>query len=311
MIKLFSGTANSSLSQEVSVILKLPLSKAEVIRFANSEVRVRIEENVKAATCVVIQPTANPTDQNLMELFFFCDALRRQEAKYVVGYIPYFGYARQDIQHRVGECVSANVVIRFLESIGFNKIYTIDLHDEATEGVFSIPYKNLTALPSLADSVRKYLGKNVSPAAVAVVSPDQGGVERARNFGKFLFGNEDFPLTVIEKKRDLAHIHKSKTLDLYGDVRGKTAILVDDMVISGSTLVPATDLCFKRGANHVLATIVHHDFSDSAHQIIENTKIEKFFTTNTIALKPSQKFTKLVEISAAPIIAEELKNFLK
>ena len=139
MIKLFSGTANPRLSQEVAKLLNLTLAKAEVTRFHNSEVRVRIQDEVRNHTSVIIQPTANPTDTNLMELFFFCDALRRQEAKKVIGVIPYFGYARQDVQYRPGECVSANVIIRFIESIGFDKIYTVDLHDEATEGVFSIP----------------------------------------------------------------------------------------------------------------------------------------------------------------------------
>jgi len=306
MIKLFSGTANFKLSQEVAKLLRIPISKSEVVRFANSEVRVRIEENVKNQTCFIIQPTSNPTDSSLMELFLFCDALRRQEAKKVIGIIPYFGYARQDIQHREGECVSANVVIRFLESIGFAKIYTIDLHDEATQGVFSIPFKNLSSIPLLAKKINDYLGGHISPKNVAIVSPDQGGIERARSFGECFFGHANFPLTVIEKKRCLEHIHQSKSLDLYGDVCRKTAILVDDMVISGSTLVPATQLCLDGGAKNVLAAIAHHDFSPDAPDIIEHTKLEKFFTTNTILLSEKQKFPKLVEISVASLIAKEL-----
>ncbi len=308
MLKLFSGTGNPKLSQEVADLLKLPIAHSEVVRFGNSEVRVRIEEDVKRDVCVVIQPTANPTDTNLMELFFFCDALKRQEAKKVIGFIPYFGYARQDKQHRDGEDVSANVIIRFLESIGFGKIYTIDLHDEATGGVFSIPFKNLTTFPLLASEIKKYLGKKSTPDDVAIVSPDQGGIERARNFGEYFFGHPNFQLTVIEKKRSLEHIHQSQTLNLYGDVRKKTAILVDDMVISGSTLAPATEVCLSRGAKNVLAAIAHHDFSTKAHEIIQNTKIEKFFTTNTITLKPNQKIPKLIEVSVASLIASEFKG---
>ncbi len=311
MIKLFSGSAHPQLSKEVAKLLRIPISKSEIVRFNNSEVKVTVQENVRDTTCVIIQPTSNPTDTNLMELLLYCDALRRQEAKYVVGYVPYFGYARQDIQHRPGECVSANVVIRFLESIGFSKIYTIDLHDEATQGVFSIPYKNLTALPLLAKKVKEYLINNrFKDNQVAIVSPDQGGIERARGFGESLFGTYNFSLAVIEKKRDLNHIHKSKTIDLYGNVKNKIAILVDDMVISGSTLVPATELCLNNGAKKVLAAIVHHDFSLTAHKLIKQTPIEKFFTTNTIALKPEQKISKLEEISVASIIAQEIKNFL-
>lgn len=314
MVKLFSGSAHPKLTQEIAKLINLPISQAEVIRFRNSEVKVTIKENVKQATCVVIQPTSNPTDTNLMELFFFCDALKRQEAKYVVGFIPYFGYARQDIQHRPGECVSANVVIRFLESIGFDKIYTIDLHDEATEGVFSIPFKNLTALPLLADSVKNYListdSKRLQPTSAVVVSPDQGGVERARKFGESFFGHFNFSLAVVEKKRNLEKIHASAALALYGNVEGKTAILVDDIVTSGGTLINAANLCLAKGATEVLAAVVHHDFASEAPLKIQNSPIKKFFTTNTIPAKLDQKFPKLEEISIAPLIAKELKNFL-
>lgn len=312
MFKLFSGTSNLPLSEKVAKKLGISLSKAEVIRFANSEVRVRIEDDVKNHTCAVIQPTSNPTDVSLMELFLFCDALRREEAKKVIGFIPYFGYARQDIQHRPGECVSANVVIHFLESIGFLKIYTIDLHDEATAGVFSIPFKNLSALSILAQTVKKNLGSGYEkPDKIAIVSPDQGGIERARAFGEHFFGHSDFPLAVIEKKRNLEKIHKSKALDLYGDVKDTIAILVDDMVISGSTLVPAIDLCLDNGAKKVMAAIVHHDFSQEAHKIIQNTKLDRFYTTDTLLLKKKQKFPKLEEVSIASLIADELKTFVK
>jgi ribose-phosphate pyrophosphokinase len=311
MFKLFSGTANPKLSQEVAGLLKIPLAEAEVVRFANSEVRVRIIDKVKNQTCIVIQPTSNPTDANLMELFLFCDSLRRLEAQKVIGIIPYFGYARQDIQHRMGECVSANVVIRFIESIGFYKIYTVDLHDEATEGVFSIPFRNISVLRLLADRMKKYVGANFnSPEHITIVSPDQGGIERARKFGEYFFNTSDFPMAVIEKKRDLVNIHQSHPLDLYGNVKGKTAILVDDMVISGSTLIPAIKLCLDHGARNVLAAIAHHDFSEKAPKIIQESPLEKFFTTNTICLKKEYIFPKLEEISIAPLIAEELKSFI-
>lgn len=309
-MKLFSGTANPTLSQEVARSLKIPLSKSEVVRFENSEVRVRIEEDVKNEICAVIQSTANPTDTNLLELFLFCDALHRQEARKVIGIIPYFGYARQDIQHREGECVSANVVIRFLESIGFHKIYTFDIHDEATQGVFSIPFKNLTSCQLIADEIKKYIGNKTNKNNIAIVSPDQGGVERARKFGECLFGDDRFSASVIEKKRDQDHIHKSEALDLYGDVEGKIAIIIDDIVTSGGTLVHAAQLCQKRGATRTLAAIVHHDLSIKAPPKLQESVIEKLFTTNTIALKPAYSFEKLHEISIAPIIAAELKSFL-
>ena len=311
MIKLFSGTSNLELAKRVSKILQLPLSKAEITRFANSEVRVRIEEDVKDKTCVVIQSTSNPTDTNLMELFLFCDALRRSEAKKVIAVIPYFGYARQNIQHRVGECVSVNVIIRFLESIGFSKVYTIDLHDEATEGVFSIPFKNLTALPILAKRVKNYLEKKgikPLPENIAIVSPDQGGIERARKFGKAFFETSNFPLAVVEKQRNLAKIHLSKAIGLYGDVKNKIAILVDDILTSGRTLINAAELCLSAGAKATLAAIVHHDFSKDAPEKLIHGPLEKIFTTDTIKLLENQTFEKLEEISIASLIADQIQN---
>ncbi len=313
MFKLFSGTANPELGREVAKLLNLPLAKAEVTRFGNSEVKVTIQEEVKTQTCVVIQSTANPTDTHLMELLFFCDALRRQEAKYVIGYLPYFGYAKQNLQHRPGECVSINVVIRMLQSIGFYKIYTIDIHDEATGGVFSIPFKNLTAFPLLASHLQKYFQKqriNIKKEVV-LVAPDQGAVEKVRNFGSCFYGTKNFSQVLIEKQRDLKVVHQAKPISLYGKVRGKIALIVDDMVVSGSTLIPATHLLIKHGAIKVYAAIVHHDFTREAPDKIQASPIERIFTTNTILLRQEQKFSKLEEVSVAPVIANELKIFLK
>lgn len=301
-MKIFSGSANPALGKEVSSLSSLKISPAEIVRFANSEVRVKIQTDVTDETCAVIQPTANPTDTNLMELFLFCDALRREGAKKIIGIIPYFGYARQDIQHQKGESVSATMVVHFLESVGFYKIYTIDLHDEATGGVFAIPFQNLSAMGLLAQKVARYL-KTVRKEKIAVVSPDQGGIKRAREFGHYLFGDDNFDLTVIEKKRNLDKIHQSKAIQIYGKVANKTVILVDDIVTSANTLINAADQCLKEGAYQVLAAVTHHDFAPNAPQKITQSPIKKFFTTNTIKLKDNQKIAKLVEISVAPLIA--------
>lgn len=309
-LKIFSGTSNPALSEEVANQMSTSLAKAEVVRFGNSEVRVRVEEDVKHDTCVVIQSTANPTDTNLMELYLMCDALRREEARRVIGIVPYFGYARQNIQHRGGECVSVNVVIRFMEAIGFQKIYTFTLHDEATEGVFNIPFRNLSAFPLMAQEVKKYIetkGITVTPQTVSVISPDQGGIERARHFGLDLFGDVPFQIAVTEKKRDLQHIHQSKALDLYGDVTGKMAVIIDDVATSGSTLMNAAEAALEKGATGALAAIVHHDFSSGTPEKLQQSKLEKFFTTNTIALKEEQRFEKLQEVSVASLIVQELK----
>lgn len=307
-MKIFSGTANPKLSEEVAALLNLPISKSEIVRFGNSEVRVRIEENVKDEVCVVIQPTSNPTDAHLMELFFFADALKRSDAKKVIAVIPYFGYARQNIQHRMGECVSANVVIHFLENIGFHEIITFDLHDEATEGIFTVPFSNLTSFSVLAKSIAGYLGKeNINAKDIMVVSPDQGGVERARKFGEHLFGRDDFPITVIEKNRDQNAIHQSTAVAIYGDVENKIVILLDDILTSGGTMFNAADLCIEKGAKRVIGAIVHHDFAPDAAKNIEKSVLEKLFTTNTIELKKEQMNSKIIESSIADLIASLLR----
>jgi ribose-phosphate pyrophosphokinase len=309
MFKLFSGTANQKLSEEVAKLLKLPLSKAEVVRFGNSEVRVTIQEKVKNNYCVVLQPSSNPTDTNLMELFFFCDSLKRQEAKKIIGVIPYFGYAKQNIQHRPGECVSANVVIRFLEAIGFNKIYTFDIHAEATGGVFFIPFKNLSAFPLLAKKLSDYFDRiKTNKKEIVFVSPDQGAVEKVRTFGRYFYETDNFSQAVIEKQRNLNIKHQTKPLGLYGNIKNKIAVIVDDMVVSGSTLLPAIDLCLRMGTKEVYAAVVHHDFTKEAPKKLQTSRLIKFFSTNTIALSEEQKFPKLKEFSVAPIIANELKN---
>jgi len=321
--KLFSGTAHPQLAKQISDSLHVPLAKAEVVRFGNSEVKVTIQEDVKNQACFVIQATSNPTDTNLMELLFFCDALKREEAKKIIAIIPYFGYAKQNIQHRKGECVSVNVVIRFLESIGFNKVYAIDIHDEATGGVFDIPFRNLSAFPLLAEEIKRYfINKKIidviSPDKIALVSPDQGAVEKVRKFGNIFFNKINlvganrgspilFPIIVIEKKRDQNIAHKASPLGIYGDVKGKIVLIVDDMVVSGSTMIPAIDLCLNRGAKAVYTCAVHHDFTSSAPEKLQNSKLEKFFTTNTIALKKEQIFPKLIEFSISSLISGELK----
>lgn len=303
--EIFSGSHHLELTKSVVNSLNFNMAQAEIIRFENSEVRVRILEDVRDKTCVVIQPTSNPTDTNLIELLQFSDALRRGEAKKIVGVIPYFGYARQNKQHRTGEAVSAHIVVKTLESVGFDEIMAFDIHDEGTEGVFSVPFRNLTALPLLAKKIRDDVDH---VDQIAVVSPDQGGVERARTFANAFYEKSDQEIVIIEKKRDLEKIHKSEALEIFGDVEGKIAIIVDDIVTSGGTLIHAVDLCIEKGAKAVYAAIVHHDLSKKAPKKLQESKIAKFYTTNTIPLQEDQKFGKMIEISVAPLIANELKS---
>ncbi len=303
-MKIFTGTANPSLAEKVAKEIQTPLSESEIIRFANSEVRVTVQEKVRDETCVIIQPTSNPTDTHLLELFFFADALKREGAKEVIGVVAYFGYARQNIQHREGEAVSANVIINFLETVGFTKIILFDIHDEATLGIFKVPVTHLSALPLLAAKIRKDLGS----ADAVIVSPDQAGVERTRVFGDAFFGQQPFDIVIVEKKRNLDVPHESEAISLHGDVKDRTVILVDDIVTSGKTLINAADLCLKKGAKKILAAVTHHDFSNEAPKLIQDSQIEKLYTTDTILLKENQKIPKLQEITVSSIIYEEIKN---
>src|SRR3989344_727201 len=311
MIKIFSGTSNPKLAHEVAQAMGLGLAQSEVTKFDNSEVRVRIEEDVKHDTCVIIQSTSNPTNRNLMELFLMADALRREEARRVIAMIPYFGYARQDIQHRSGECVSASVIIKFIEAIGIHKVFTYNLHDEATEGVFTIPFKNLSAFPLLAEKIHAYFDekdREVTPEHIAIVSPDQGGIERARKFGTVLFGHDNFDLVVTEKKRNLDKAHVSKALSLYGDVKDKVAVIIDDVSTSGSTLINSAEFVMEQGAKSTIAAIVHRDFANATAAKIQNSAIEAFFTTDSIALRKECEFEKMQELSVAGDIARVLKE---
>lgn len=310
-MKLFSTTASADLATEVSQKLSIPIAQSEVIRFENSEVRVRITENVVGETCVVLGSSSKPTDEHLMELFFFADALKRSEAAKVIGITPYFGYARQNIQHRPGESVSANVVIRFLEHIGYDEIALFEMHDEATAGVFTIPFNALSAYSLLAPAVKAHLESNGAIHQVEeciVVSPDQGGVERARHFGEFLYEDTTFDIGVVEKKRDQNVAHESKALDLYGDVKDKVVILVDDIVTSGGTLINAATMCKEKGAKQVVAAITHFDIGHNRAKALQESSIDAFFTTNSIVIAPENTFEKLHVISIAPHIADFIKT---
>jgi len=298
MMKLFSGTANKKLAEEIAKEMHVKLAKAEVIRFGNSEIKVFIQETVKDKECFIVQPTSNPTDTHLMELFFFADALKRGEAKKIVGIIPYFGYARQNREHRPGEAVSVNVVIKFLETVGFNEIYTVDLHDEGTEGIFSIPFKNISVLPYLVKKIKKDYAND----KIVIASPDQGGVERAR-----LVASPESDIVVIEKKRDLDAIHQAKAINLFGNVDGKTVVLVDDIITSGRTIVSAAELCLKHGAKKTIAAITHHDFTQEAPHFLQSSCLEKIYSTNSIELHPEQKIPKLKEFSIARLIVENIQ----
>lgn len=307
-MKLFAGTASQKLAKEIVSSLNIPLAQAEVVRFDNSEVKVTIQEDVKDHDCIVLQSTSKPTDTHLMELLFFADALKRQEARRVHALIPYFGYARQNAQHRPGECVSMGVVIKMLESAGVDEITVCTLHEEASSGMFAVPFKNLQCLLVLTKQVNEYIQQKYPDSAIAIVTPDQEGVERAREFGNALLPHTPFEVAVVEKKRNLDVKHESADINLYGDVTGRVCVIVDDIITSGGTIVHAADLCRQKGARAVITVVTHADFGPKAPEYLEQSSVEKYFVTNSIELTAHEHFPKLEVVSIAPLLASLFAN---
>jgi ribose-phosphate pyrophosphokinase len=311
MYKLFTGTSNSILAKELAVLLKTDLSDLEITRFDNSELRIRVLDYVKGTHALVLQSCSNPTDQNYMELFFIADALKRQGVKNITAIIPYFGYARQDKQHRPGEDVSVEVMIKFIETSYINKVVLINIHEENTLAKFNIPVVHLSAIELLAKKIRsEIVNKNTSLKDFIIVTPDEAGKKRAQQFSDIFFQIKNSEIGIIKKYRDLNKIHISQAVKLIGNIKNKSVIIVDDIVTSSNTLINAADLILKNGANKVFAAVVHHDFSPDAHIKIQNSTIEKFFTTNTIQLKENQKTDKIKEFSVSEIISSVITSSL-
>jgi len=296
---VFSGRSCPKLAQAVIKHNRLSAGRLESLTFANSEIKVRLLSKVKGVEAIVIQSITAPANDNLIELLFIVDALVRENAKSVTLLIPYFGYSRQNLQHLAGECVSLNVVVRILEALGAGKIITVDIHDEASSGIFNIPFTNLSALPILAKQIRADLKINKhNETNYVVASPDQGGVERARTFAEHFYCRRDYPeIAVIEKKRDLTKIHQSKALGIFGEVKKKQVILVDDVITSGGTIINAANLCLRSGAISVRAAVVHPDFGKGVPQKIQNSACKSFYITNTIEVRqPNLKLFPKIKI---------------
>jgi ribose-phosphate pyrophosphokinase len=303
---VFSGRSCPKLAQAVIKHNRLRPGELESLTFANSEIKVRLLSKVKGNEVIIVQSITNPANDNLIELLFILDALVRENAKSVTLLIPYFGYSRQNLQHLPGECVSLNVVVRILEALGAGKIITVDIHDEASSGIFNIPFTNLSALPILAKQIRADLKINKdNESKFIIASPDQGGVERARTFAEHFYSRRDYPeIAVVEKKRDLTKIHQSKAVAIFGEVKKKQVILVDDVATSGRTIINAANLCLQAGAISVRAAVVHPDFGKGVPQKIQDSSFKSFYITNTIeAIQPNLKlFPKIKAVDIAKLL---------
>src|SRR3989339_1917208 len=298
---IFSGNSNPELTAQITSELKIPLGKAEIIRFADSECRVRIEEDVEGKNIFVIQSLSNPVDEHLMEFLLMGDAVKRGEPKKMVAVLPYHGYARQDRIHRPGECLSAQVVAKMIESVGFDKLITVELHNESIVGFFKIPVVHVSGLEVFRKRVTDL------KEDVVIITPDAGALKRSQKFAESL----DLPLALIEKKRDLDRAHKILSMRVVGEVKGKTAIIVDDVIVTGGTLINAAFLLKEKGAKKVIAAATHADFVGGADKILQDSPLDAVWVTDTIYIPPAKNFPKLKISSIASDLSAAVGKMIK
>lgn len=296
-MKLVAGNANRDLAKAVSDYLEIPLTDCTVKRFADEEVFVEIHENVRGEDVYVIQPTSYPVNDNLMELLVVVDALRRSSARRITAVMPYFGYARQDRKSAPRTPISAKLVSNLITTSGVNRVLTLDLHAGQIQGFFDIPTDNLTAAPVMVRDIRE----NYDLENVMIVSPDVGGVLRARNMA----GRIGASLAIVDKRRPRPGV--SEVMNIIGDVSGKSCIIVDDLVDSGGTLVNAAEALLAEGAKEVSAYITHGVLSNGAADRIAKSKLKELVVTDSIEETDKVKKAKNIRlISIANLIGEAI-----
>jgi ribose-phosphate pyrophosphokinase len=302
-IKLLNGNSNQPLAEAIAAYLGEPLTRCHVRRFADLEVFVEILENVRGRDAFIIQSTSFPTNDNLMELLIMSDALRRASAQRITAVIPYFGYARQDRKSGSRTPISAKLVANLITRAGADRGLTVDLHAGQIQGFFDIPTDNLFSAPSMVRDVKE---RNGGGKNVMVVSPDVGGVVRARAMAKRL----DAPLAIVDKRRERAG--ESEVMNIIGDVTGRDCILIDDIVDSGGTLCNAADALIAKGANSVSAYITHGVLSGGAVARISASKMKELVLTDTIAPTEAVRIARNIRImSIAPLIGEAIARIVK
>ena len=298
---IFTGTANPNLASEVSEILEMKISHADIGQFSDGEIKVQIEDNVRGHDTFIIQPTCAPTNKNVMEIMLIADALKRSSASKVTAIVPYYGYARQDRRVRSARVpISAKVVADMFASVGIDRVLTIDLHSETIQGFFDMPADNVYATKLMVDDIKD----NNERKEVIVVSPDVGGVVRSRALAKLL---DDTDLAIIDKRRAVAN--QSEVMNIIGDIDGKVCIVPDDIIDTAGTLCNAADALKDKGAKAVKAYITHPVLSGPAIERLNNSSIDELVVTNSIPLdKEAQKCSKIRVISLASTIAECIKR---
>jgi ribose-phosphate pyrophosphokinase len=296
---LFTGNANPVLAQEIATHLGIELGAAAVGRFSDGEVTVEIRQNVRARDVFVVQPTCSPTNENLMELLIMVDALKRASARRITAVIPYYGYARQDRRPRSTRVpISAKVVANLLETVGVERVLTMDLHADQIQGFFDIPVDNIYASPVLLSDVQSKAYRDL-----VVISPDVGGVVRARALAKQL----GCDLAIIDKRRPSANV--SEVMHVIGEIDGRNCVIMDDMIDTAGTLVKAAEVLKARGAKSVYAYCTHPVFSGPAVERIANSQIDEVVVTNTISLSSAARACrKIRQLSVAYLFAETIRR---
>ena len=297
-MKLLSCNSNLVLSEEIATILNIPLTKASIKKFSDEEIFVEVNENVRGQDVYVIQSTSKPANDNLVELLVCIDALKRASAKQITAVIPYFGYARQDRKPGPRTPISAKLVANLITTSGADRVLTIDLHAGQIQGFFDIPVDNLYAAPILLDDIKK----NYNLDNTVIISPDVGGVVRAR----YIANRLNVGLAIVDKRREAPNI--SEVLNIIGDVKEKNCILIDDIVDTAGTLTNAGEGLLKVGAKTVSAYVSHGVLSGFALDRIKKSSLKEIVTTNTISSLVSDNDNKVRRLSVAPLIAEAVKR---
>ena len=298
-LKIFTGNANPALAKEICDYLGLPLGEAFVGRFNNGEVQIMIDESVRGKDVFIIQPTSYPVNDNLMELMVMADALKRASARYITAVVPYYGYARQDRKTRGREPITAKLVANMITQAGADRVLTLDLHAAQIQGFFDIPVDHLLGAPLLANH---FLENNFKDKDIVVVSPDHGGVTRARKMAEFLHA----PIAIVDKRRPKANV--AEVMNIIGEVKGKVAVLIDDMIDTAGTITLAAQAIKDAGALEVYACCTHAVLSGPALERINDSVIKEVVVTDSIEVPEEKTGGKIVQISVDQLMAEAIRR---
>lgn len=297
-IKIFALNSNKPLAKKIADAVGVPLGKTSVDRFSDGEIRINIEESIRGDEIFIIQSTSAPVNDNLMELLIMIDALRRASASTINVVMPYYGYARQDRKARSREPITAKLVADMLEKAGADRVIVLDLHAAQIQGFFDIPVDHLMGAPLLAD----YFLKNGLEKDAVVVSPDHGGVTRARKLAEFLKA----PIAIIDKRRPKANV--AEIMNIIGSVDGKRCIIIDDMIDTAGTITLASQALMDAGAKEVYACATHPVLSGPAIERLDKSPIKKIIVTDSIQLPEEKQIDKLTQVSVGPLIGDAIKR---